>query len=276
MRSLILFLWKQRFFLLFFLLELIAISMLVNNSSFHRSNYVSTANELTGNMFQTWGNLTRYFSLQKTNEALVEENTALRNQLKSSYLKLDTTTVLIDDTLFRQHYRYQKSKVLSNSFQKRNNYLIISKGRKHGYTAEMGVVSQGGVVGIINEVSDNFSSVISILHSQSAIGAKLQKSGYSGTLTWNGKDYKIGQLDNIPSHVKIQVGDTVVTSGFSFVFPEGLLLGTIADFEEIPGKGLYKIKLRFGTEFNQLEFVYVISNLLKEEEKMIRESNLDE
>lgn len=273
MRNLILFLWKYRFFLLFFLLEFFSITLIVSNNSYQRSKFISASNGFTGNLLSLFDNATVYFSLKSTNTNLAEENARLKNLLQSSHLKLDTSLVIINDSIFKQHYQYQESKVLSNSFQKRNNYLIINKGLSQGYSNEMGVVGPNGVVGIINSVSENFSSVLSVLHSRTAIDAKIKNSGYTGTLTWDGKNYRVGQLENIPAHVKINVGDTIVTSGYSFIFPEGLLLGTVKSAKEIPGRGFYHIDLNFSIEYNQIEYVYVISNLYKDEESKLKEDN---
>lgn len=269
MRNLILFLWKHRYFLLFLILQLVAIGLIVSNNSFQRSKFISASNGVTGNILSLYDNAVSYFALKSANERLAQENARLRNQLKTSQILLDTNSFEFQDSLWQQHYFYQHSKVLNNSFQKRNNYLIISKGRKQGIATQMAVLGQNGIVGIVNSVSDNFSSVISVLHSRSAIDAKLKNSGYTGTIGWDGKDYSIGQLKNIPSHVLVNIGDTVVTSGFSFIFPEGLMVGIVEKADEIKGKGYYNIQVRFSQEFNKLEYVYVVTDLLREEEELI-------
>ncbi len=269
MRNLILFLWKHRYFLLFLILQLVAIGLIVSNNSFQRSKFISASNGVTGNILSLYDNAVSYFALKSANERLAQENARLRNQLKTSQILLDTNSFEFQDSLWQQHYFYQHSKVLNNSFQKRNNYLIISKGRKQGIATQMAVLGQNGIVGIVNSVSDNFSSVISVLHSRSAIDAKLKNSGYTGTIGWDGKDYRIGQLKNIPSHVLVNIGDTVVTSGFSFIFPEGLMVGIVEKADEIKGKGYYDIQVRFSQEFNKLEYVYVVTDLLREEEELI-------
>ncbi|MBN2747105.1 MAG: rod shape-determining protein MreC [Bacteroidales bacterium] len=269
MRSLILFLWKHRYFLLFLILQLVAIGLIVSNNSFQRSKFISASNGVTGNILSLYDNAVSYFALKSANERLAQENARLRNKLKTSQILLDTNSFEFQDSLWQQHYYYQHSKVLNNSFQKRNNYLIISKGSKQGISTQMAVLGQNGIVGIVNSVSENFSSVISVLHSRSAIDAKLKNSGYTGTIGWDGKDYRIGQLKNIPSHVNVKIGDTVVTSGFSFIFPEGLMVGIVESATEIKGKGYYDIQVRFSQEFNKLEYVYVVTDLLREEEELI-------
>lgn len=276
MKNLVLFLWKHRFFLLFLILEAFSISLIVSNNSFQRSKFVSASNGFTGGVLSVYDDVSSYFGLKAINKQLADENARLRNLLKTSFMITDTANYMVSDTVYRQQYSYQQSKILSNSYQKRNNYLILNKGSVHGYATDMGVVAPNGIVGIINSTTENYSSVISVLHSKSAIGAKLKNSSYSGTITWDGVNYQIGQLENIPSHVELKVGDTVITSGYSFIFPEGLLIGTIAKVKDIPGRGFYDIDIKFSVDYNQIDYVYVVFNLLKEQQEAIRESNTDE
>jgi rod shape-determining protein MreC len=271
MRSLILFLWKHRFFLLFLALEAVSGALIVSNNSYQRSKFISASNGFTGNLLSFYDNIETYFSLKKTNEDLVAENARLRNRLKSSFLLHDTVSYLVNDTVYKQRYRYFEAKVISNSFQKRNNYLILSKGGKQGLYPEMGVITHNGVLGIVNSVSDNFSTVISILHSKSAIDAKLLRTGYTGTISWDGSNYRFGKLDNIPSHVEVNQGDTVVTSGYSSIFPEGILIGTVVKAVNRKNKGFYDITVKFSVDYNRVEYAYVIFNMLKDEEKTIKE-----
>ena len=271
MRSLILFLWKRRFFLLFLILEIISVLLIVSNNSYQRSKFISASNGFTGNILSLYDNATSYLNLKTTNELLVKENTKLRSKLKNSYLKHDTLYQEIEDSVYKQHYKYFEAKIISNSFQKRNNYLILSKGKGQGVYPEMGVVTQNGVLGVVNSVSENFSSVISILHSKSAIDAKLLKTGYTGTITWNGKNYRIGQLENIPSHVDVNQGDTVVTSGYSSLYPEGILVGVVSKVIKKKGEGFYYIDIQFAVDYNKVEYAYLVFNILKDEEKKIKE-----
>lgn len=271
MRSLILFLWKRRFFLLFLFLEMISVLLIVSNNSYQRSKFISASNGFTGNILSLYDNATSYLNLKTTNELLAKENAKLRSKLKNSSLKHDTLYQEIVDSVYKQHYRYFEAKIISNSFQKRNNYLILSKGKAQGVYPEMGVVTQNGVLGVVNSVSENFSSVISILHSKSAIDAKLLKTGYTGTITWNGKNYRIGQLENIPSHVNVNQGDTVVTSGYSSLYPEGIMVGAVSKVVKKKGEGFYHIDIQFSVDYNKVEYAYLVFNILKDEEKKIKE-----
>jgi len=276
MRSLILFLWKYRFFFFFLILEAVSILLIVSNNSYQRSKFISASNGFTGKILSIYDNSTSYSNLKTTNDLLVKENARLQNLLKTSYLKHDTLSQEINDSVYKQHYRYFEAKIISNSFQKRNNYLILSKGSKQGVYPEMGVVTQGGVLGVVNSVSDNFCSVISVLHSKSAIDAKLLTTGYTGTITWNGKNYRIGQLENIPSHVDVKQGDTVVTSGYSSLYPAGILVGTVVRVEKPQGEGFCKINVQFSVDFNKVEYAYLIFSILEDEEQKIKEEGINE
>jgi rod shape-determining protein MreC len=135
----------------------------------------------------------------------------------------------------------------------------------------MAVVSPNGIVGIVNGVSSNFSYVMSLLHSETKISAKLKKNNATGSVSWEGGSYKSGMLADIPSHILIKTGDTVITSGFSLDFPEGIIIGNIASYTLNPGDNFYKIKINFSTDFNKLDNVYVVKNLFKEEQLKLKE-----
>ena len=256
---------------MFLLLEITAGGLIVSNNSYQRSKFISASNGITGNILSLYDNINSYFYLRNINKQLASENARLHNILSSSYLKHDTLSFEVNDSIYKQRYRFMEAKVIGNSFQKRNNYLILSKGKNQGIYEGMGVISPEGLVGIVNSVSNNFSSVISVLHSKSAVDVKLKKTGYTGTLTWDGKNYRLGTLNNIPSHVDVKEGDTVITSGFSSIFPEGIMVGTVKDIKKEQGVGFYDITVKFSVNYNKVEYVYVVFNLLKDEEQSIRE-----
>jgi rod shape-determining protein MreC len=176
----------------------------------------------------------------------------------------------VNDTIYSQQYRYISAKVISNSVNKRNNYLILNKGYRQGADKEMAVITPQGVVGIVKEASENFCSVLSMLHSQTHISAKIKKYNQNGTVIWGGTDQYYGTLKDIPGHVLINIGDTIVTSGYSSIFPEGVVIGTIADYSLIEGNNFYLIKIKFSVDYNQLVYVEVVTNLLKGEVDKIK------
>lgn len=276
MRNLLDFIIRNYFFFLFAILETIAITMFIQNNYFQRSGIINSTLELSGFFYQKYDNIAQYFSLKEANRKLMEENAKLRSKQSNSFMATDNKMFYKNDTLYRQQYQYFGAKVINNSINKKNNYLTLDKGAIQGVKKEMAVVSTTGIVGIVKDVSPNFSSVISILHKDSRISSKHKKSGQIGTVVWEENDYHYGYMKDVPTHVKINVGDSIITSEFSGIFPEGILIGKIADYTVIKSANFYNIKVRFATDFNSLTHVYVITNLMKEEIKKLEEKSQNE
>ncbi|MFZ4401743.1 MAG: rod shape-determining protein MreC [Bacteroidales bacterium] len=271
MRQLFAFLIKNYFFFLFVLLEIIAFVMIANNSFYQGARMLNTANQLTGSVYQSYNDIFDYLYLKQNNRILAEENAGLRAMIEKSYVKFTTSEIVIHDTLYKQQYNYIDAKVISNSTGKRNNYLMLNKGYNQGIRNNMAVVSSNGIVGIVNGVSGNFSSVMSLLHSEAKISAKLKKTNAAGSVTWEGGSFKKGSLTDIPSHIRFRTGDTVITSGFSLDFPEGIVIGTVSEYKITPGDNFYKIIINFSTDFNKLDYVYVVKNMFKDEQLKLKE-----
>ena len=276
MKTLVLFIWKHSFFFLFLLLEGIASLLIVSNNSYQRSGFINASNGFTASILSLSNNFTHYIGLVDANEKLAAENARLRSLLPQSYLKLDSTQTQVVDSIHQQLYRYQDAEIISNSFQKRNNYLILNKGRKEHIKPMMGVITDNGIVGIVKDVSENFCTVMSVLHSKLALDVKIKNNGYTGTLVWKGGDYTIGNVLNIPSHVHIHKGDTLLTSGNSSIFPEGIMVGTIQDFSLNQGDNFFQINLKYSVNYNKLKYVYIVDNVVKEELIELKNKTEDE
>jgi rod shape-determining protein MreC len=269
MRNLFILLWKNYFFILFLLFEALCIYLIVQNNNFQKASFVNSTNKTVATIYTAENNITSYFHLKQENEAISKENARLHSLAAASFLSpcMDTTHVV--DTLLKQQYTYMSAKVINNTTSKRNNYLTLDKGRANGIKPEMAVISSNGVVGIVKDVSENFCSVLSLLHKETKISAKLKKSGYFGPLVWEGGDYTRANLLDIAKHVPLKKGDTIVTSPYSGIFPEGILIGTVADFELKPGDVFYTIEIKLSTNFGNLSHVYIVENLLKNEQKKL-------
>ena len=276
MRNLFDFLVRQYFFFLFIILEVICFIIIVQNNYYQRSSFVNSSNEISGELLSTVNNISQYFSLKDANRKLSEENARLLSESKKYYLKTDNRIFTYDDTLYRQQYQYVSAKVVKNTTGKRNNYLTLNKGSNQGITKDMGVITSTGIVGIVKEVSANFSSVISVLHKESKISAKVKKNGHLGTVIWTGGDYSYGELIDIPTHVKPVIGDTIITSGYSTSFPEGVMIGTISDFKIVKGDNFYTITIKFSTDFNNISYAYVIKNIMKDELDKLNNNQTDD
>lgn len=261
MRHLFAYIIKHYFFFLFLFLEIIAFSFVVQNN-YQRATFLNSSGRVTGTVFTTFNNISEYFTLKKSNIILAEENARLRESLKTSFHSTDTLVYYNEDSLFK----FISAKVISNSVNKQKNYLMLNKGSSSGIEKDMGVITSNGIVGTIVDVSENFSRVMSILHEDNKINARIQKNDHIGNVEWDGKYYAQGLLTDIPTHVKLYKGDTVITSGNSFVFPEGILVGTIDEHLVDKGDKFNKAKINFSVDYNNLYFVYVIVNIMKDEQ----------
>ncbi|MCF8230570.1 MAG: rod shape-determining protein MreC [Bacteroidales bacterium] len=283
MQYLIAFLKRHTFFFLFLLLEGIALIWVVQHHNYQRSVVNQYTNQLTGSVYMLFNNASEYFKLVTINEELQQENAALRNILKSSVIINDTSTAKKQDTLsfmsmdssYRQYYVYEPVKIIHNSIHKANNYIMINKGQKHGIEQDMGLMGADGIMGIVVSTSPHFSWAMSMLHSNVRISAMLKKNNQMGTVSWEGNDFKTGTLSDIPTHINVASGDTIITSGFSNIFPEGLLIGKVTQASVDKKQNNYDITFRFAEDFNALQYGYVIKNLYrKEQQNLIEESKI--
>lgn len=271
MRNLFALLWKYQFIVLFILLEALCIILLSNSYSYHRSLAFNAVNNTTGGLFSTYSQITDYFSLAHENEILTEENASLRNQLKTSYLLTDTSTFFVDSL-----YSYIPAKVVSTSVSKVNNFMMIDKGALHGIEKEMGVISSTGLAGIVIGVSSRYSIVMSMLHQNSRISGRIKKNGQLINVIWKGMNYKVGLVIDIPTHINLATGDTIVTSGNSLIFPEGIVIGIILEERQSDIQDLGEATMAFSTDFNSLKHVYIIRNMMKEEQQELQNEIADE
>ena len=262
MRSLINFLLRIHFLLLFILIEVFSISLLINKNNFHKARFVNLTRQVTGNFYTKTTKLKQYLSLAEENHRLAEENNRLLNIIESTYKSDEIFFRSVNDTILNQRYMYTSAHIINNSINKKHNFLTLNKGNQQGLRPEMAVVSDGSIVGIIKGVSKNYSTVMSLLNLDLRISSKIKKNGYFGSLNWDGKGYQTAILNEIPLHADIQVGDTIITSGFSSIFPEGIIIGFISDFEEKSGS-FYEIEVKLSTDFKTLGNVNVIGNLLQ-------------
>jgi len=274
MKTLFAFLWRHYFFFLFLILEFISFLFIVNHSYYQRATIISSANGITGYVYSTTSSITSYFGLKKANNELAEENARLRSLESVVLLATDTLQHFREDSTHKQLYRYINAKVISNSISKRNNYLLLNKGLSQGVGNDMAVITPKGVVGIVKNVSLNFSSVLSVLHKQIRISAKIKKNNQLGTLIWQGTNYRVGTVKDIPTHIQLNIGDTITTSGFSYIFPEEIPIGSINEYYIREGDNFYTIKLDFFVDYNNLSNVMVVDNLMKKEQDSLAKKSI--
>lgn len=263
MRSLLRFLIRNYAFLLFVFLEVVSLVFVFNYNSFQRAKYLNSANHVTASVYNTFSSVVQYFRLKKINQELIAENAELRNSLeyfRLAEMAIDSLQPAIDTA-----FTFIPARVINNSVNKQHNYITLNRGRKHGVRPDQGIVSGQGIVGVITGVSESFSMGLSVLNPRWSVSAKLKRSGFYGSLTWNGGDYRIASLREIPFHIDLAVGDTVVTSGYSSVFPEGLMIGTVESFTQPEGENYYVIDVLLSTDYKSVAFVEIIENRNAEE-----------
>lgn len=256
------FILKHHFVILFILLEVISVLLLARSQNFHRNRVVNTTNDAVGQVYEWSSEVGNYFRLSKNNRELAEENAMLREMLS---VVTDTTQKLFEVQELDTLYEYIPAQVVNNSVNQANNYIIINKGRKDGIERDMGVISPDGIVGVVADVSRHYSSIISLLHSDSRVGVRFKNNQELGSLRWETNNYRYGLVEDIPTHVVLHEGDTVLTSSYSFIFPEDLMVGTIDTPNAGSSGALNTAKIRFATDFAKLRHVYVIRNLHKPE-----------
>lgn len=265
MRNLANFIWKNNYFFLFGILQIFALWLVVENSIFQRSAVISSSNSVSGSFLSVYNGVEQYFYLRHQNNELLLQNSKLLSENKNAYIITNRTEFLSNDSLYRHQFTYFDAKVISNSVNKQNNYLILNKGSKMGIEKEMAVISPSGIVGIVKDVSPNFCSVISLLHQDTRVNAKIKRTGFVGTVLWDGNDYRYAKLIDIPYHLNVRYGDTVITSGYSTIFPEGIMVGTVAVVKPNKNDNFYNITVKLFNDFNRIDNVFIIKNRFKSE-----------
>lgn len=258
-------LFKWRSEVLLVILLAIALGLTVTQSSHQKAVWLSSSNQFLGSIHSFKATTVSYFSLKKRNQQLQEDNAALRAALYQAQFEkaLVDGSMLLSDSL--NPYAVIPAKVVKNSVVRERNYLTLNKGTQQGVYADMGVITDQGVVGIIEQSSANFSTVISLLHEDSSINASVKGSNYFGSLVWNGKRFDRCQLFDIPKTAEIQIGDSIVTGGMSSIFPPGILIGQVSQFTIVENSSFYTIEVSLSNNMANLSQVYTIDNLLKEE-----------
>ncbi|GHT35889.1 cell shape-determining protein MreC [Bacteroidia bacterium] len=253
--------------------------LVYRNNAYQQSVMFSTANVVTANIVSVAGSVSSYLNLREKNRDLIERNGELEIELLR--LQRQVETMIADTTSFRSFisvdstrqfpYKVMPAKVVNNSVAYLTNYITIDRGRVDGVVPDMGVVSEGGVVGIISNVGEHFSVVIPILNPKFRLSCKVLGSSYFGSMSWDGRKTQYAKLDELPRHVEFNVGDTVVTSGFSTIFPEGILVGTVSTFEKQRDDNFYSLTVKLTTDFHNLGSVMVIKNYYQDEQKRIEQ-----
>jgi len=276
MQQLIYFIRKYKYFLLFILLQILAFNFTIQHHSYHQSKFVNSANFISGGFYNKINSINEYFYLKTENQLLNEENVELKNLLAKISLPSNDSLYSKTDTLHKiQKYNYTVAKVINNNYSKRNNVLTINKGSNKGLVSELGVINSKGIIGVVKNVSNNYATILSILNSSSRINVKLKNGNHFGSLIWNGEDYALVQIIDIPRQAKLKKGDTIITGGKSALFPEGINVGTVDDII-IKNHQYQKINVRLFNDMSAIGQVQIVKNLHKEELLTLEEKSNNE
>lgn len=273
MSVLLKFLYRNSRFLLFLLLQAIAIFFTFNKNIYHNSLLENKIITFIGFVDKNITDITTYFNLKKENERLLEENKQYRNLFLGKDQKIKPEFIpMLDSTKYKQKYYYTTANIVSNSITRANNFLIIDKGRAQGVNVEMGVISSVGVVGMIINSTNNYSKVMSILNKNTKINARLKSSKYYGTLSWEGEDSRIMRLSDIPKYVGVKIGDTIETDGKSRTYPEGILIGRVSGKSIDEETGNWNISVELFQDMGNIQKVYIVNKLDRTEIKSLQDS----
>lgn len=277
MRNVFLFIRKYSNFLFFLVLQGLALSFLFRYNNYHQAIFMNAAEEITGSLDQRYSTVEYYFKLKKINEQLTAENLRLHQVFRENYEKageggkLVADTVMMDSLRRIQKYFWMGARVVGSTVSTQTNFITLHRGSDQGVRPNMGVVSPEGIVGTVVNVSENFSSVMTLLHRQYKVVVKLKNGSERGTVEWEGNPTFV-TLRDIPKSAKVQVGDSVVTSPTSSLFPGGIMVGTVLEITDDKSSNFYTLKLKPSTNFFNIEFVYVIANTQYYDQKRLEDS----
>ncbi len=264
MKNLLNFLIKYNYWFLFLLLEVISFILLFRFNHYQGSVFFTSGNKVVGKVYEISGGISSYFHLKAVNEDLLDKNIFLEQQVvalqKKLYnLKIDSAAVTQIGDSALSAYQVIKANVINNSLNRIDNYITLDKGSADGVRSEMGVVTGNGVVGIVYMTSPHYSIAISVLNSKSSINCKIKGSDYFGYLKWKGGSSQYAYVKDLPRHAKFALGDTVVTNGYSSVFPSGIMVGTVDDMSDSHDGLSYLLRVKLATDFGKIDAVRIIS-----------------
>lgn len=276
MQQILSFFFKNKHFLLFLSLELIAVIFTIQSHSFHKSKFINSANFITGGIFNKINNVKEFILLKKENARLAEENVKLKNLSNLQGISDSAISAsVVDTTNYYQKYSYIAAKVINNEFRKSNNYLTLNKGTSNGIKSDLGVVNSKGIVGITKSTSKRYTTVLSVLNVNYQVNVRLLRSDHFGSLSWDNKDYRTVQLLYLPVQASLKIGDTLITGGKSTIFPEGIPVGTIKSFNT-NNNNYENINVTLFNDMSALSHVEIIDNLDRKEIKNLEEKSSHE
>ncbi len=278
MRNLIFLFIKHGGFVTFIFMEFVCMYLVVNNNQSQRAIYLNSLSAGSDYVTTKFDHISQFVNLSSVADSLAKKNAELLAEVENAkFIK-----TILKDTVHspetEQLFTFIASKVVSNSINKNNNSLSINRGSEQGVMPSMGVIgaNQAGVVGIVKSTTKNYSRILSILHRQSIISASIRRNGHYGSIVWKGNYPTKVSLIDVPKHADIIIGDTVQTSGYSTIFPEGIMIGVVDTFWVPSGSNFFEIQVNLINDLNKTKYVYVVNNLMKEETQKIQKEENNE
>lgn len=274
MQNLFAFLVRHGVFLLFLGLELLCFNLVVNNNHRQSEIYHNTSTVVTTALNKQVSGFVQFWNLQDVNDSLRIQNALLQEQFFNSQVLIGENPANLDSAI--QRFGVEPARVIHNSIGLRNNYITLDRGSRNNIAPGMGVITDKGPIGIVVASTRKFSKVMSLLHSNTMLSAAIKSKGYFGSLIWRSANPKRMELDAIPKHAQIQIGDTVVTSGYSKIFPQGLQIGKIDTFWLPEGSNFYRASVVLDVDLSSLHSAYVIVNYSLKEQESLETTGSDE
>lgn len=275
MKNLFKIILKNHYILLFIVLEISALYMIFQYKNYQNSYWINSSNNFSGTVFEKINDFESYLTLKEQNDLLAEENAKLRAQLPNTLKLIDGGYIYQSDSLFKQRYTYKKAKVIQNTIYKKDNFLTLNLGEYDGIKPEMGIITDKGVIGFIVFTGKNYSTAISILNSKASVSVRVLKNNAIGTMIWDGKNHTQASIQDIPLTTAVEIGDTLVSSGFSAYYPEGILIGLIVDKKVGENQQMHNLKIKLFEDFNKLNYVYIIESMDIKELKELEEKTTE-
>ncbi len=267
MKNIIELLKRHFVFVLFLFLFIFSLVVLFSSNRYQKTAFINQSNDWVGQLYDWRDQLQRYLRLREINDQLALENARLRAQMSENVFTIDTTVFSENDTLHLQRFSYRTAKIINASVNRESNYLTIDRGSIGGIHNNMGVIANGAVVGVVSSVSDHFAVVLPILNPKFQESVKMKGSGDFGLIAWPpGSDPAFADVKDIPKHVQVNIGDTVLTTGYGSHFPSDLFIGFVSELNDRPEETFHRIKIQLATDFRKLSHVQVVSDILKQQQ----------
>jgi len=264
MRNLFLLIVKYGGFLSFLGLELLCFLLIVRYNNDQQKIWIHSSNYFSGKLYDNFDAVTRYWNLSIVADSLANENARLRAELRDARFQEEVLGGSVTDEKWQQHYSFNAAEIVNNSTSRFNNYITINRGSRHGIKARQAVIDDKGIIGMVTNAGEYYSSVMSILNKESRIGASLKKNNFFGSLVWQKSNPKVVQLIDVPKHAPV---------GYSSVFPGGIPIGKIIKKDVPAGSNFYDIDVELFNDLGKARYVYVINNLMRMDQKSVEGMN---